>query len=153
MFKVGDVVRVKDSITLWQKYWIVECLEEHTETKGMIWEIEQVFGEGQWYILSMSPGITFDESMFELVESTAHRTDEQNKFMDDERQKRVDERREVARKTLVEKWYMESRRVIVHKRLEEYQKMINKLEEVDRDMFFWMLYDKLESILYEEYWE
>jgi hypothetical protein len=31
--------------------------------------------------------------------------------------------------------------------------MINKLEEVDRNMFFWMIYDKLESILFEEYWD
>lgn len=39
----------------------------------------------------------------------------------------------------------------VHDRLEKYVKMINKLEEVDREMFFGMIYDKLESILFEEY--
>jgi hypothetical protein len=31
--------------------------------------------------------------------------------------------------------------------------MISKLEEVDKTMFFEMIYDKLESILFEEYWQ
>ena len=138
MLKVGDTVRVKDSITLWEKYWIVECLEEHTETKGMEWKIEQVFGNGVGYILSISPGVTFDESMFELV-STSEANDRKN-MMEQPKQNVV-----------VTSIKPQSKRQCVHERLEKYQKMIDKLEEVDRDMFFWMLYDKLESILYEEY--
>jgi hypothetical protein len=31
---------------------------------------------------------------------------------------------------------VKSRRYVVHERLESYVKMINKLEQVDRDMFF-----------------
>jgi hypothetical protein len=44
-----------------------------------------------------------------------------------------------------------SKKQIVSNRLRSYVQMISKLEEVDKTMFFEMIYDKLESILFEEY--
>lgn len=78
--------------------------------------------------------MTFAEDMLELMESAPA-------------EKKKEKKKEVVQSDVptVEK------RQIVSNRLRTYQQMIDKLEGVDRDMFFGMLYDKLESILYEEY--
>lgn len=131
MFKVWDKVKVKTWLVNNTKHGIIECTEDHLDAMGMEWEIIQVFGEWQGYILSFDPWLTFSEDMLDLVEQAT-----------------VKEVKQVVQQPTVPVGW---RRTRVHERLEKYVKMINKLEEVDRDMFFWMIYDKLESILFEEY--
>ena len=101
----------------------------------MEWEIVEVFGDGVWYQVSFDPWLTFDESMLELIESSK---------VNDVVQQPMEANGPVP---------IATKRQIVSNKLMCYQKMIDKLETVDRDMFFWMLYDKLESILYEIYWQ
>lgn len=113
------------------KHGIIECTEDHIDAMWMEWEVIQVFGEGQGYILSFDPWLTFSEDMLDLVEQVT-----------------VKEVKQIVQHPVTPVGW---RRMRVHDRLEKYVKMINKLEEVDRDMFFWMIYDKLESILFEEY--
>ena len=136
MYSVWDKVKVKEWLVVDKQYGIIECSTDHRDAHWMEWEITEVFGEGVWYQLSFDPSLTFDESMLELVEPTKVKEEKV-------RQKDIDELPSVST----------SKREIVSKRLKTYQEMIDKLEKVDRDMFFGMLYDKLESILYEEYWE
>lgn len=136
MYSVWDKVKVKEWLVVDKQYGIIECSTDHRDAHWMEWEITEVFGEGVWYQLSFDPSLTFDESMLELVEPTKVKEEKV-------RQKDIDELPSVST----------SKREIVSKRLKSYQEMIDKLEKVDRDMFFGMLYDKLESILYEEYWE
>ena len=136
MYSVWDKVKVKEWLVVDKQYGIIECSTDHRDAHWMEWEITEVFGEGVWYQLSFDPSLTFDESMLELVEPTKVKEEKV-------RQKDIDE--------LPSVWT--SKREIVSRRLKTYQEMIDKLEKVDRDMFFGMLYDKLESILYEEYWE
>lgn len=136
MYSVWDKVKVKDKLVVDKKYWIIECSRDHKDAHWMEWEITEVFGEGIGYQLSFDPWLTFDEWMIELVEPTKVKEEKV-------RQKDIDELPSVST----------SKREIVSKRLKTYQEMIDKLEKVDRDMFFGMLYDKLESILFEEYWE
>ena len=138
MYKVWDKVKVKEWLVVDKQYGIIECSADHRDAHWMEWEITEVFGEGVWYQISFDPSLTFDESMLELVESKA---------VKEEITRMNESIKKVSTSTI------KSRRYVVHERLESYVKMINKLEEVDRDMFFWMIYDKLESILFEEYWD
>lgn len=136
MYSVWDRVKVKEWLDVDKQYGIIVCSTDHRDAHWMEWEITEVFGEGVWYQLSFDPSLTFDESMIELVAPTKVKVEKV-------RQKDIDELPSVS----------PSKREIVSRRLKTYQEMIDKLENVDRDMFFGMLYDKLESILYEEYWE
>ena len=133
MYNVWDRVKVKEELEVDKQYGIIVCSTDHRDAHWMEWEVTEVFGEGVWYQLSFDPSLTFDESMLELIESTKKKIEKEKKT--------------TANSTST------SKREVVSKRLKSYQEMIDKLEKVDRDMFFWMIYDKLESILYEEYWE
>lgn len=135
MFSVWDKVKVVDWLEVDKKYWIIECSKDHRDAHWMEWEIVEVFGEGVWYQVSFDPWLTFDESMLELIESSK---------VNEVVQQPMEANGPVP---------IATKRQIVSNKLMCYQKMIDKLEEVDRDMFFWMLYDKLESILYEIYWQ
>lgn len=135
MFKVWDKVRVKPWLVDNSQHGIIECTKDHLDAMGMEWEVTQVFGDWQGYILSFDPWLTFAEDMLDLMESAPVKTEVKQQV--------------VQHPVAPVGW----RRMRVHDRLEKYVKMINKLEEVDREMFFWMIYDKLESILFEEYWD
>ena len=132
MFKVWDRVRVKPWLVDNSQHGIIECTKDHVDAGGMEWEITQVFGEWQGYMLSFDPWLTFAEDMLDLMQSAPVK--EVSNVV-------------VQHSVAPAGW----RRMRVHDRLEKYVKMINKLEEVDREMFFGMIYDKLESILFEEY--
>lgn len=136
MFKVWDRVRVRTWLEVDKKYGIIECSQDHRDAHWMEWEVTEVFGDGVWYQVSFDPWLTFAEDMLELMESAPA-------------EKKKEKKKEVVQSDVptVEK------RQIVSNRLRTYQQIIDKLEGVDRDMFFGMLYDKLESILFEEYWE
>jgi len=135
MLDVWDKVKVKEWLVVDKQYGIIECSTDHRDAHWMEWEITEVFGEGVWYQLSFDPWLTFDESMLELVEPSKVKEEKPKK------------------EKVVDVTPIAEKRQIVSNRLRTYQQMIDKLEGVDRDMFFWMLYDKLESILYETYWE
>lgn len=135
MYNVWDRLKVKEWLEVDKQYGIIVCSTDHRDAHWMEWEVTEVFGEGVWYQLSFDPSLTFDESMLELVAPTKVKVEKKN-----------DNTYEI-KKVVV------SKRETVSRRLKNYQEMIDKLEKVDRDMFFGMLYDKLESILYEEYWE
>lgn len=136
MLKVWDKIRVKSNLVVGTHYWIIECLEEHKQAEGMEWEITNVVWEGQWYELSFDPWNMYWESMLELVSAK----------IEYPLQQPVQEVLRAPEPRVVYK------RKVVSERLREYAEKIKKLEEVDRDMFFEMIYDKLESILFEEYW-
>lgn len=134
MYNVWDKVKVKSWLELDKKYWIIDCDEDHINAHWMEWEIIEVYGEGVWYKLSFDPWLTFDEWMLELTAPT-----------------------KVAPAAMqnpapVQAPYV-SKKQVVSNRLRSYVQMISKLEEVDKTMFFEMIYDKLESILFETYWE
>lgn len=138
MFKVWDRIRVKSNLVVGTHYWIIECLEEHKQAEGMEWEITNIVWEGQWYEISFDPWNMYWESMLELVS----------------------ERIEQPFSSVVEQPVrntspvpVATKRQIISNRLRSYVQMISKLEEYDKTMFFEMIYDKLESILFEEYWE
>lgn len=134
MYSVWDKVRVKDWLVVDKKYWIIECSKDHKDAHWMEWEITEVFGEGIGYQLSFDPWLTFDEWMIELVAPTKVK--------------------EVAMQNPAPAPVpVVMKKQIVSNRLRSYVQMISKLEEVDKTMFFEMIYDKLESILFEEYWE
>lgn len=137
MYSVWDKVKVKEWLVVDKQYGIIECSADHRNAHWMEWEITEVFGEGVWYQISFDPSLTFDESMLELVAPTKVKMEK------------------VYQKDIIDELpsVSPSKRETVSMRLKTYQEMINKLENVDRDMFFGMLYDKLESILFEEYWE
>lgn len=139
MYKMWDKVRVKSWLIEDSMHGIIECTKEHVDAKGMEWEIINVFGDWQGYMVSFDPSLTFSEDMLDLVESKEIK----------EEITRMNESIKDKRSSVT----IRNRREVVHERLEKYVKMINKLEEVDRDMFFGMIYDKLESILFEEYWD
>lgn len=134
MFNKWDKVKVKSWLKLWEKYWIIDCDEDHINAHWMEWEITEVFGEGVWYQVSFDPWLTFDEWMLELTA--------QAKIAPAVMQNPTPTPVPVA-----------SKKQVVSNRLRSYVQMISKLEEVDKTMFFEMIYDKLESILYETYWE
>lgn len=136
MYKMWDKVKVKSWLIEDTMHGIIECTKEHVDAKGMEWEIINVFGDWQGYMVSFDPSLTFSEDMLELVES-----------------KEVKEEITRMNESIKRNTVSRNRRETVAIRLRTYQEMINKLEEVDRDMFFWMIYDKLESILFEEYWD
>ena len=119
---------------LWEKYWIIDCDEDHINAHWMEWEITEVFGEGVWYQVSFDPWLTFDEWMLELTAPA--------KVAPAVMQNPAPTPVPVAMK-----------KQVVSNRLRSYVQMISKLEEVDKTMFFEMIYDKLESILFETYWE
>ena len=135
MYDVWDRLKVKEGLEVDKQYGIIVCSTDHRDAHWMEWEVTEVFGEGVWYQLSFDPSLTFDESMLELVAPTKVKVEKKKGNTDMSPSVSI------------------SKREVVSSRLKSYQEMIDKLEKVDRDMFFWMLYDKLESILYEEYWE
>ena len=120
------------------QHGIIECTTDHLDASWMEWQVTQVFGDWQGYILSFDPWLTFAEDMLELIEAAPVKDDP-----------RLSTNYHPTTPAPSVGW----RRIRVHERLEKYVKMINKLEEVDREMFFGMIYDKLESILFEEYWD
>ena len=134
MYSVWDKVRVKDWLVVDKKYWIIECSKDHKDAHWMEWEITEVFGEGIGYQLSFDPWLTFDEWMIELV-ATAKVAPA------------------VMQNPAPTPVPVVAKKQIVSNRLRSYVQMISKLEEVDKTMFFEMIYDKLESILFETYWE
>ena len=136
MFKVWDRVRVKTWLEVDKKYGIIECSQDHRDAHWMEWEVTEVFGDGVWYQVSFDPSLTFADEMLELMESAP-----------------AQKQKPAKQKTKSPDEPVFPRRQVVSSRLKQYADMIDKLEKVDRDMFFAMLYDKLESILFEEYWE
>ena len=135
MFNKWDKVRVKQWLAVGTHYGIIECLEEHKETEWMEWEILSVVWEWQGYSLSFDPANLYWEWMLELIEKAQQVVQPQPQVQ-----------------PVVQPVPVVTKRQIVSNRLRSYIQMISKLEEVDKTMFFEMIYDKLESILFEEYW-
>ena len=139
MFNKWDKVRVKQWLAVGTHYGIIECLEEHKETEWMEWEILSVVWEWQGYSLSFDPANLYWEWMLELIEKVQQVVQPQPQVQP------VVQQVPVARQ--------EPRRERVVWRLTKFVNMIKNLEEKENDMFFGLMYDKLESILFEEYWD
>lgn len=134
MFKKWDKVKVMSWLDLNTTYWLIDCSKEHKNAEWMEWTVEVALDD--WvagYILSFDPSLIFSWWMLELVSKA-----------------RVEPAVMNPESTQVP---VAMKRQIVSNRLRSYVQMISKLEEVDKTMFFEMIYDKLESILFETYWE